>query len=78
MPTYSYGIYLGHSFFIWFALTRHTSWTLFWLMWLIIPVVLYHGFERPAIELGRRLVERIWAAPLPAPSEENLSAQSLI
>jgi len=59
IATYSYGIYLGHSFFIWFALTKHNSWLLFWLMWLTIPVVLYHAFEHPAIELGRRLAEKI-------------------
>ena len=60
---YSYSIYLGHSFFIWFALTRHNSWILFWLMWLIIPAVLYHAFEYPAIQLGRRLAERNLRAP---------------
>jgi peptidoglycan/LPS O-acetylase OafA/YrhL len=59
IATYSYGIYLGHSFFIWFALTRHNSWMLFWVLWLIVPVVLYHLFERPAIEMGRRLAERV-------------------
>jgi peptidoglycan/LPS O-acetylase OafA/YrhL len=58
IATYSYGIYLGHSFFIWFALTRHNSWLLFWLMWLTIPVILYHAFEHPAIELGRKLAEK--------------------
>ena len=62
IATYSYGIYLGHAFFIWWALTRHDSWLLFWLMWLIIPVVLYHGFEHPAIEAGKRLAER-WSVP---------------
>jgi peptidoglycan/LPS O-acetylase OafA/YrhL len=71
IATYSYGIYLGHSFFIWFALTRHNSWFLFWLMWLIIPVVLYHAVEHPAIELGRGLAERISAAPQPKPSAEK-------
>jgi peptidoglycan/LPS O-acetylase OafA/YrhL len=71
IATYSYGIYLGHSFFIWFALTRHNSWVLFWLMWLIIPVVLYHALEHPAIELGRGLAERISAAPQPRPSAKK-------
>jgi peptidoglycan/LPS O-acetylase OafA/YrhL len=59
IATYSYGIYLGHSFFIWFGLTRHNNWILFWLMWLIIPVVLYHAFEHPLIEIGRKLAERV-------------------
>jgi peptidoglycan/LPS O-acetylase OafA/YrhL len=76
IATYSYGIYLGHSFFIWFALTRHNSWILFWLMWLIIPVILYHAFERPAIEIGRRLAERISEPVHPAPSAEPLTADA--
>ena len=73
IATYSYGIYLGHSFFVWFALTLHHSGILFWLMWLIIPAVLYHAFEHPAIELGRGLAERIWAAPRPIPRAETPS-----
>lgn len=59
IATYSYGIYLGHAFFIWWALTEHDSWLLFWLMWLIIPVVLYHGFEHPAIELGKMIAQKL-------------------
>jgi len=59
IATYSYGIYLGHSFFIWYALTQHDSWILFWLMWLGIPAVLYHAFEHPAIVLGRKIAERM-------------------
>jgi len=78
IATYSYGIYLGHSFFIWYALTRHNSWLLFWLMWLIIPVVLYHAFERPAIEIGRRLAERVAESPRRAPSAEPRAASPLI
>ena len=74
IATYSYGIYLGHSFFIWFALTRHNSWVLFWLLWLIIPVVLYHAFERPAIEIGRKVAERLAQPKRHAPSTEPLTA----
>jgi peptidoglycan/LPS O-acetylase OafA/YrhL len=59
IATYSYGIYLGHSFFIWWALTQHNNWILFWLMWLIIPAILYYAFERPMINLGRRVAARI-------------------
>ena len=76
IATYSYGIYLGHSFFIWFALTRHHSWILFWLMWLIVPVALYHAFERPAIELGRRWAEKASSPPRRAPSTEPLTADA--
>jgi peptidoglycan/LPS O-acetylase OafA/YrhL len=68
IATYSYGIYLGHSFFIWYALTLHNSWLLFCLMWLIIPAALYHAFEHPAIELGHFLAHRISATLRPAPS----------
>jgi hypothetical protein len=28
-------------------------------MWLIIPVVLYHAFEHPAIEVGRKIAEKL-------------------
>jgi peptidoglycan/LPS O-acetylase OafA/YrhL len=59
LATYSYGIYLGHSFFIWWALTEHSSWIFFWLLWLIIPVVLYHVFEHPALEIGKRIANRM-------------------
>jgi peptidoglycan/LPS O-acetylase OafA/YrhL len=76
IATYSYGIYLGHSFFIWFAFTRHNSWIIFWLMWLIVPVILYHAVEHPAIEMGRRLAERVSEPPRRAPSAEPLSAQA--
>jgi peptidoglycan/LPS O-acetylase OafA/YrhL len=55
IATFSYGLYLGHPFFIWFALTRHHSWSLFWLMWLVIPPMLYYGVERPAIRLGTKI-----------------------
>jgi len=58
IATYSYGIYLGHSFFIWYALTQHNSWILFWLLWIVVPVVLYHGLEHPAIKFGTRLATR--------------------
>jgi peptidoglycan/LPS O-acetylase OafA/YrhL len=58
IATYSYGIYLGHSFFIWYAFTQHDSWILFWLLWIGVPVALYHGLEHPAIRFGTRLATR--------------------
>jgi peptidoglycan/LPS O-acetylase OafA/YrhL len=76
IATYSYGIYLGHSFFIWYALTRHNSWILFWIMWLAIPALLYHGFERPAIEVGRKLAERASAPRRRAPETLSVEASS--
>lgn len=58
IATYSYGIYLGHSFFVWYALTRHNNWVIFWLMWLFIPAIIYHAFEHPIIQFGRRVATR--------------------
>lgn len=72
IATYSYGIYLGHSFFIWYALTKHDSWILFWLMWLIIPVVIYHTFEHPMVQLGRRIAQRAThVKPRSLPTQES-------
>jgi peptidoglycan/LPS O-acetylase OafA/YrhL len=70
IATYSYGIYLGHSFFIWFALTRHNNWILFWLMWILIPALVYHAFEHPMMQFGKRVAVR--AAP-PAPRPVSLA-----
>ena len=65
IATYSYGIYLAHSFCIWLALTRFQSWPLFVLLMVALPVALYHGLERPAIRQGTRLAERWAAKPQP-------------
>jgi len=58
VATYSYGIYLAHSFCIWFGLTRFHSWTIFLLTMVALPVVLYHGIEYPAIRFGTRMASR--------------------
>ena len=65
IATYSYGIYLAHSFCIWLALTRFHSWTLLVLMMVVLPVALYHGIEHPAIKLGTRLASKISRPRLP-------------
>jgi len=65
IATYSYGIYLSHSFVIWFALTRFHSWRLFGLMIVILPVALYHGIEHPGIKLGTKLAKRLSTPQLP-------------
>jgi peptidoglycan/LPS O-acetylase OafA/YrhL len=57
IATYSYGIYLAHSFCIWVGLTRFHSWTLFLALMLILPVGLYHAVERPGIKLGTRIAD---------------------
>jgi hypothetical protein len=59
IATYSYGIYLGHLFFIWYALTQHNSWLLFWFLWVAVPALLYYFFERPAIDVGRKLATKL-------------------
>jgi peptidoglycan/LPS O-acetylase OafA/YrhL len=67
IATYSYGIYLGHSFCIWLALGVFHSWTLFLLIIVALPVMLYHGLERPAIQFGIRLANRT-AVKQPSPA----------
>ena len=74
---YSYGIYLGHSFFIWWALTEHNNWPLLWAMLLIIPVALYEGFERPAIDAGRRIAKRMSRPRRPVLATEPQNAEGV-
>jgi len=65
IATYSYGIYLGHQFCIWFALgvlARHSAWLripVLLLLLLTTPVLLYHAVERPMIRVGVRLANRL-------------------
>jgi peptidoglycan/LPS O-acetylase OafA/YrhL len=63
IATYSYGIYLAHSFCIWLALTRFHSWALFVPMMIVLPVVLYHGIEHPAVKIGTRLANKLSSRP---------------
>jgi peptidoglycan/LPS O-acetylase OafA/YrhL len=65
IATYSYGIYLAHSFCVWLALTLFHSWTLFVVMIVVLPVALYHGIEHPAIELGTKLASKASSPQLP-------------
>ncbi|MGH9536283.1 MAG: acyltransferase family protein [Terriglobales bacterium] len=65
IATYSYGIYLAHSFCIWFALGVVHSWGLFVVMIVVLPVALYHGIEHPAIKIGTRMANRISSPQLP-------------
>jgi peptidoglycan/LPS O-acetylase OafA/YrhL len=60
---YSYGIYLAHSFAIWLALTRFHSWALFVPLMVVLPLVLYHGIEHPAIKIGTRLANKFSTCP---------------
>lgn len=58
---YSYGIYLSHAPILWFVSERipnHTAgfrFTVFVLLMVGLPMVLYHGVEKPFIDLGIRL-----------------------
>jgi peptidoglycan/LPS O-acetylase OafA/YrhL len=65
IATYSYGIYLAHSFCIWLALTRFHSWPLFALTIVILPIALYHGIEHPALKLGTKIANNISQRPPP-------------
>lgn len=65
IATYSYGIYISHQFCIWFALGMLAARPL-WLRvgvlstsLVLVPIVLYHGMERPMILLGARLATRL-------------------
>jgi len=58
---YSYGIYLSHQFCIWVAfgvLASHSLWLkipALACMLVLLPVLLYHGFEKPMIQIGLRI-----------------------
>src|SRR6202011_5014063 len=61
IATYSFGIYLAHSFCVWLAfsvllgLSVYVRVAVFLLTMVTIPVVLYHSIERPMIQLGGAL-----------------------
>jgi len=58
---YSYWIYLSHQFCIWVAfgvLASHSLWLKIPAlagMLVLLPVLLYHGFEKPMIQIGLRI-----------------------
>jgi peptidoglycan/LPS O-acetylase OafA/YrhL len=74
IATYSYGIYISHQFCIWFALgvlAARPIWLRIGVLsvsLVVVPILLYHGLEKPMIQLGIRLAAR-WrekaAEPLP-------------
>jgi len=63
IATYSYGIYISHQFCIWFALgvlAARPVWLRFGalvILLIAIPVLLYHGIEKPMIQAGIRLAK---------------------
>jgi peptidoglycan/LPS O-acetylase OafA/YrhL len=65
---YSYGEYLCHVMCIWFAFEYlrgspvAEQWSIFILLIIVIPMVLFHAVEAPMIRLGAHLADR-WFAP---------------
>jgi peptidoglycan/LPS O-acetylase OafA/YrhL len=64
IATYSYGIYISHQFCIWLALGLLGGYSL-WLRiavlsgsLVLLPVLLYHGIEKPMIQAGVRLTNK--------------------
>ena len=66
---YSYGIYLAHAPLIWLCFQRLTlasmtaGYLLFTALLCVVPVVLYHFVEKPAITAGKALSLRILPEP---------------
>src|SRR3989442_5352890 len=60
IATYSYGIYLSHVPILWLAFHKLSgiSWLVqvsaFLVLMVTVPVILYHGLEKPMIQLGSR------------------------
>lgn len=64
IATYSYGIYVSHQFCIWFALGVLAARPL-WLRLgvlsaslIVLPILLYHGLEKPMIRVGMHVADR--------------------
>jgi peptidoglycan/LPS O-acetylase OafA/YrhL len=68
IATYSYGIYLSHTFCIWIALDLLAAYSLWLRVPLLIvllvglPVLAYHLIEKPMIGAGHRLAQA-WSVP---------------
>jgi peptidoglycan/LPS O-acetylase OafA/YrhL len=64
IATYSYGIYISHQFCLWFALGALAALPVWFragvlaALLIAVPIVLYHGIEKPMIEVGNRLAKR--------------------
>jgi len=60
IATYSYGIYLSHVPILWLTFHKLSGmpWlvqvSLFLVLMVTVPVILYHGLEKPMIQLGSR------------------------
>jgi len=77
IATYSYGIYLSHQFCIWFVhdpLSAFPLWSKIMVlaaMLIAIPILLYHGIERPMINVGTTLAQK-WG-----PQSKRVAARAL-
>jgi hypothetical protein len=64
IAVYSYGIYVSHQFCIWFAmavLAGRPAWLRIAVLTtslVVVPILLYHGIERPMIQAGIWLASR--------------------
>ncbi len=64
IATYSYGIYISHQFVIWFSLgvlvgsSLLLKLSVFVVLLVGVPLVLYHAIEKPAIRFGSALAAR--------------------
>ena len=77
IATYSYGIYLSHQFCIWFVGDRLSGFPL-WSrvvvlvgMLIGIPILMYHGIEKPMMRAGVTLAEK-WG-----PDEKLVASRAL-
>lgn len=69
IATYSYGIYLSHQFCLWVVfgpLASHAPAlriSVLVEMLVGLPILLYHGIEKPMIKIGARLAGRLGGTP---------------
>jgi hypothetical protein len=78
VATYSFGIYLAHSFCVWLAfsvLSRHSVYmrvAVFLFTLVTLPMLVYYSIERPMIQVGGALVRvpspRTAATEVPTPT----------
>jgi len=75
IATYSYGIYLSHQFCLWMAfgpLANHTPALRIGVlvgMLVSVPILLYHGIEKPMIKMGVRVADRVAGTQTACPVE---------
>jgi peptidoglycan/LPS O-acetylase OafA/YrhL len=73
IATYSYGIYLSHQFCLWIVfglLASHSLWLRIPLLigsLVAFPIVLYHAIEKPMIQVGIRMADRLTEPRVMAP-----------